>query len=233
MSSSWLRKPTTSIPVVGDAKPREQEPHSQRIGAGDGQAKARASVDLGPRAEQDLQPLPRLLTAREDDPVLTSAGLRPARHEHAVRDHLVVAGQPPALRRLRSLRHRDAMVDPVDHEPPHLHSVLHPAELARRVEGRDERAARADERRQADRRRHRLVEVQHVEALALERTHRPEVRTRREHDVRKRSVCGDDDGASHGDDVRGRLPMAPDARVQHARELARRIVSHHQAHVVA
>ena len=35
VSSSWLRKPTTSMPSSGDAQPREQKPHRERVRAGD------------------------------------------------------------------------------------------------------------------------------------------------------------------------------------------------------
>ena len=55
-------------------------------------------------------------------------------------------------------------------KPQSGRAVLHPAEIAGGVERRDDRAAGANERRQADRRRHRLVQVEHVEALSLERT---------------------------------------------------------------
>ena len=118
-------------------------------------------------------------------------------------------------------------------EAPQRRGPPHPAEIARRVERRDERAACADEGGQADRRRHRLVQMEHVEALALERAHGPEERARREHDVRERAVRGHDHRAPHRDDVVRRLAVAPDARVQDPGELARRVVAHHQAHVVA
>jgi hypothetical protein len=77
------------------------------------------------------------------------------------------------------------------------------------------------------------MEVEHVEALALESTDDPEVRTRREDDVRQRAVRWDDHGAPDGDDVRRRLSVAPDPRVQDAGELTRRIVPHDEADVVA
>ncbi len=161
-------------PLVRHAKPREQEPYRERIGAGDGQPQPGTPMDVRPGPKQNLQPLPRLLPAREDDSVLAIAGRRRGRNEDAVRNHLVLTGQPASLRLLRTLGHGDAMVDAVDDETPRAASRrLHPAELAGRMERRDERTARADERRQADRRRHRLVQMEHVEALALERSHDP------------------------------------------------------------
>ena len=87
------------MPVVRDAEAREQEPDRQRVRAGDREPEPRAPPDLRPRAQQHLEPLPRLLAAGEDDPVLALAGGRLVRHEHAVRDDLVLAGQPARLRR--------------------------------------------------------------------------------------------------------------------------------------
>ena len=77
-----------------------------------------APMDLGPGAEQDLQPLPRLLSPGEDDPVLAAAGRRRRRDEDAVRDHLVVAREPALCDCLRALGDRDAVVDAVDQEAP-------------------------------------------------------------------------------------------------------------------
>ena len=233
MSSSWLRKPTTSIPSSGTrSRVRRRRTASGSAPATVSRRPVRA-VDVRPGAKQHLQALPRLLAAGEDDPVLAVARRRGLRDEDAVGDDLVLPRQPPVLRRLRALGDGDAVVDPVDEEAPHAaRAVPHPAELAGGVKRRHERAARADERGQADRRRHRLVQVEHVEALALERPRRSEVRPRREHDVRKRPVRGDDHRAPDRDHVRRRLAVAADARVQHPRELARRVVSHDQAHVV-
>ena len=69
-------EPDDVDPVVGHAKPREEKPYRQRIGARDGQPKPRPRADLGPRPQQHLQPLPRLLAPGEDDPVLAAAGGR-------------------------------------------------------------------------------------------------------------------------------------------------------------
>ena len=59
------------------------------------------------------------------------------------------------------------------------------------------------------------------------------VRAGREDDVRQRPVRGDDHRSSHGYDVGRRVAVTPDARVQDASELTRRVVAHDQAHVVA
>ena len=67
VSSSWLRKPTTSIP----SSETRSRVSSSRTASGSAPATVSRSpgarADLGPRAEQHLQPLSRLLTAREDD----------------------------------------------------------------------------------------------------------------------------------------------------------------------
>ena len=101
------------------------------------------------------------------------------------------------------------------------------------MERRDERRAGEDERRSTDRGRHRLVQMEHVETLALEHAADPAEGTGREDDVRQRAVRRHDDRAPHRYDVRRRLVVAPDARVQHARELPRRVVAHDEPYVVA
>ncbi len=220
-------------PVVRDAKAREQKAHGKRVGAGDRQPQARSPMDVGPGAEKNLQPLARLLPPGEHDAVLASTRRGRRGNEHAVRNHLVVTRQPAILGCLRAFRDRDAVVDPVDQKAPERRRASHPAELSGRVERRDERTSCPDERGQADRRRHRLVQVEDVEALALERADDPKVRAGRQHDVRERAVRRNDHGTADGYHVRRRLPVAADARVQDARELTRWVVAHDQAHVVA
>ena len=56
-------------------------------------------------------------------------------------------------------RDRDAVIEPVDEETPDRHGGFHPAELAVRMKGRDYRNLRQRKSRNADRRRHRLMEV--------------------------------------------------------------------------
>ena len=233
VSSSWLRKPTTSIPSSGDAEAREQKAHGERVGAGNRQPQARSPMDVGPGAEKNLQPLARLLSPGEHDAVLASARRRRRGNEHAVGNHLVVTRQPAILGCLRAFRDGDAVVDPVDEKSPERLRSSHPAELSGRVERGDERTPGADERRQADRRRHRLVQVEDVEALSLERAHDSKVRAGRQHDVRERAVRRNDHGTADGNHVRRRVAVTADPGMQDARELTRRVVAHDQAHVVA
>ena len=78
-------------------------------------------------------------------------------------------------------------------------------------------------------RRHRLVQVQHVEPLALEHLLHARDRARAEHDVRQRAVGGDDHRAPDRDHVRRRLAVPPVPRMQHAREAPGRVVADHGA----
>jgi hypothetical protein len=77
------------------------------------------------------------------------------------------------------------------------------------------------------------VQVQDVEALALEHAADPEERAWREHDVRQRPVRGHDHGAPDRDHLRRRVAVPAHARVQRTGELAGRVVAHDQPHVVA
>src|SRR5438552_1139890 len=97
--------------------------------------------ELRPRAQQDLEPLPRLLPAGEDDPVLAAARLRLRWDQDAVRDDLVLAGKPAPLRLPRRLGDGDPVVEPVGEEAPGGSSDAHPAEIARGVEGCNHRDA--------------------------------------------------------------------------------------------
>ena len=219
--------------VVRDPQPRQQQPHRQRVGAGDPQAGAGSPPDLRPGAQQDLQPLPRLLAAGEDDAVLTAARLDALGDEHPVRDDLVLAREPALRRRPRLLGDRDPPVEPLLEEAPHGRRQPHPAEVAAGVVRPHHRAVEHRQRGDAGRRRHRLVQVEDVELLACEHALDPRNRPRAEDDVRQRAVRGHDHRPADRDHLRRRLPVPADARMQRARELPGWVVTHHQTHVVA
>ena len=145
--SSWLRKPSTSMPVSGDTVAREQQANGQRVGADDAKPRARAAVDLGPGVEQHRQALARVVTADEDDRVLPVRRVRRGRHEHAVRDDVVRAGKPARDRRPRLVGDRDAVVDAIDEEAPERQAHAMPVELSRRMPRRHSRTSRGRERR--------------------------------------------------------------------------------------
>ena len=96
----------------------------------------------------------------------------------------------------------------------------------------DDRSRRQGEHRDARHRRHRLVEVEHVELLLLEHALDPEDGARAEDDVRERAVRGHDHRAPDRDHVRRRVAVAADPGVEGARELTRRVVTHHQPYLV-
>ena len=175
MSPSCERKPDDVDAFVGDAEPGEQEPDRERVGAGDDEARARPAADLRPGAEQHLQPLARLVAAGEDDRVLT-LGRDPPRRGSARRS----ARPPRAPPSQRSAEARACSETAIlwstrsMRKPQTVHAEPHPAELARRVVGRHDRLPRDGEDGDADRRRHRLVQVQDVESLALEHAPDPE-----------------------------------------------------------
>jgi hypothetical protein len=154
-------------PVVGDAQAGEQEAHGERVRARDPEAEAGAPPDLGPGAEEDVEPLARLLAAGEHDAMLAAPDRCGVRREDAVREHLVLAREPPALRVASALGDGDARVEAVGEEAPERAAEPHPAELAGRVKGPDERRPSHEQDGDADRGRHRLVQVQDVEALAV------------------------------------------------------------------
>ena len=221
------------MPSSESAEARQQKPHGERVGARDPQARAGPAPDLRPRAQQDLEALPRLLAAGEDDAVLAPARLDAVRDEHAVRNDLVVAREPPLRRLARLLGDRDPPVEPLLEEPPHRRGQAHPAEIAARMMRAHHRPVEERERRDAGRRRHRLVQVEDVEVLPREHAPDPEDRPRTEDDVRQRPVRRHDHRPADRDHLGRRIAVAADARMQGARELARRVVAHHQAHVVA
>ena len=221
-----------SMPVVGDAQPREEEPDRERVGAADLEPGTGAPMDLGPGPQEHLQPLAGLLAAGEGDRVLAPGRIDGVGDEHAVRDDLVVAGEPARRRVPRPLGDGDPLVDPAREEAPGGDSELHPAEVARGMVRRDDRRGRHREHRDAGHRRHRLVQVEHVEALPLEHAPDPEDRPRAEDDVRQRPVRGHDHRPADRDHVRGRVAVAADPGVQGARELTGWVVAHHQPHLV-
>jgi hypothetical protein len=180
-----------------------------------------------------VQALPRLVPSGEEHAVLAAARLRLVRDQDAVRDHLVVTGQPALGRLAGALGDRDPVVEPVDEEPPDRLAEPHPAQIAGRVEGPDHRRRGDGQRGRTRGRRHRFVQVENVEALALERPPDAEEGARREDDVRQRPVRRHDHRAADRDHLGRRVAVPADAGMQGARELAGRVVAHDQSYVVA
>jgi hypothetical protein len=79
---------------------------------------------------------------------------------------------------------------------------------------------------------HRLVQVEDIEALALEQPLDPHDGGRAEDDVGKRAVRRDDHRAPDRDHIRRRAVVPAAARVQQAREGARRVAAADDPHVV-
>ena len=233
VSSSWLQEADDVDPLVGNADARQEEANGERVGTRDDEPRARSAMDLGPGAEKDVEALARLVPTGEDDRVLAVRRVCPLGQEHAVRDDLEVAAEPFCRGRAGALGHCDPLVDAIHQERPRRHAEPHPAEVARGVVRRDDWRPREREDRDADRRGHRLVEVEHVELLALEDAADPEDRAGAEHDVRQRAVRGDDHGPPDRDHVRRRVAVSPDPGVERSRELPGRVVPHDQPHVVA
>ena len=97
---------------------REKETYGERVGTDDTQAGARSRVDVGPGTEKHGQPLARIVAADEDDVLLAIAGVGERGDQRAVRDHVVLPGQPARRGDARLLRDGDPVVDPVHQEAP-------------------------------------------------------------------------------------------------------------------
>ena len=180
-----------------------------------------------------MQPLPALVPAGEDDAVRPSARLGLLGDEDAVRNDLVLAPEVARGRLRGHLRDGDPPVDPLGEEAPDRLGDLHPAQLAAGVEGPDGRPFPERERGDAGDRRHRLVQVEHVEALAAQRIADPHEGARAENDVRQRPVRRHDHRAADRDHVGRRVAVAAVPRVEDPRELAGRIVAHDRLHLAA
>ena len=139
--------------------------------------------------------------------------------EDAVRDDLVVAGKPPCRRVAGPLGDGDPLVDPAREEPPGRHRRASSSRARPRRGGWRPSGGRHREHRDAGHGRHRLVQVEHVEALPLEHPPDPEDRARAEDDVRQRAVRGHDHRPADRDHVRRRVAVPADAGVEGAREL--------------
>ncbi len=160
--------PSTSIPDSSKPMRACSKPVLQRVGTDQPQPGAGRCVHLRPGAQQRRQALARVVAADEHDRMVAVRRVGLRRDEDAVRNDAIVAWNPP-LRRLR--RHRrdgDPSVDALHQEPPELQPLLHPAEVAVSMMRGDDRALRERERRDAHGRRHRLVQMHHVELFARE-----------------------------------------------------------------
>ena len=126
-------------PLVGDSRSRAM---SRRTASGSAPiSRSRApvrAVDLRPRPQQRREALARLLAADEDDGSLAAAGVGLRRDHDAVRDDLVVPGEPARGRGGGLLGDGDPVVDAVGRGSPRRPGSREPAEIAGRVEGRDD-----------------------------------------------------------------------------------------------
>ena len=220
-------------PVVGDAEPGEEEPNRERVGTCDREPEPGAAMDLRPGAKQHLQALSRLLSPGEDDPVLAVAGRRrlrgrgrrseSPRTRRAASDSATrFARSETAMRwSIRSMR-KPHTCTPYFIQPssPDAWNVATIGQRARM------RAVR------------QIVGVIGSCRWRTSKRSRSSARVVRKYDagrqddVRERPVRGDDHRAPDRDHVRRRVAVTTDARVQDPRELTRRVVPHHQAHVV-
>ena len=131
-------------------------------------------MDLRPGAQEHLQPLPRLLAAGEDDAVLAPARLGAG----GIRTPFGTTSYSPGSHRCAEARACSETAirwsSRSSRKPQTGIAEPHPAELAGRMVRADHRAVPERERRDARDRRHRLVQVQHVEPLPLEHAPDPE-----------------------------------------------------------
>ena len=115
-----------------------------------------------------------------------------------------------------------------------MHAEPHPAELAGGVPGGDDRALRERERRDADRRRHRLVQVDEVEPLLGAAPSRMRLIERGES-----TMFGSDPFAGTtterptGITSGGRWPCRPVRGWSSRVSRPGRVVAHHELHLVA
>ena len=100
-----------------------------------------------------------------------------------------------------------------------------PAQRPGRMPGGDDGTGGRGHRGHAHRGRHRLVDVEEVDALALERPPDLARRRRAEHDVRKRPVRRNDHRPADPDHVRRRRVVPAEPRVQEPGERPRRVVA--------
>jgi hypothetical protein len=169
----------------------------------------------------------------EDHAVLAAARLDAVRDQHAVRNDLVLAREPPLGRGARLLGDGDSPVEALFEKAPDRCGEPHPAEVAARVMRADHRAVPQRERCDAGCRGHRLVQVQQIEIRVLEHAPHTEDRAGAEDDVRQRAVRRDDHRAADRDHLGRRVTVPADPRMEHARELTGRIVAHDQADLVS
>ena len=220
-------------PSLVAPEPRLEEPVLQGVGPDQPEPGAGRAVDRRPGPQEHRQALPRVVASDEHDLVQAPLGVRLLGQNDSVRDDLE-AGPEPARRRLgRHPGHGDPRVDAFDQESPHLEPGAHPAEIAGGVPGGDDRALRERQRRHADRGGHRLVQVEHVEALLAQRLAHAEDRPGRENDVRQGAVRRDDDRATDRDDPRRQVAVAAAPGVQETRHRSRWVVTHQDPDVVA
>ncbi len=231
VSCSWLRKPSTSIPSDGTRSRRWSSPTASGSAPINRSRAPVAAVNVRPCTQQHLQPLAGLVPADERDVVLSVRRVSVRRNQDAVRDDVVCAGQPARGGVARLLGDRDPMVQPVHQEAPEMHGPAHPAEVARGMEGRDHRTARQRGHHDADRGRHRLVQVENVKTLALEHPLDPEHGSRAQGEVRERAVRRHDHRAADRDHVRRRVTVPAETGMQRARKAAGWVVGHDRADV--
>ena len=156
---------------------------------------------------------------------LSVPGVGFGRDEDTVREDLDRAPEMPEGDVARPVRDCELVVDPVGQEAPRGLGKRVPAKiLARRVRGGDDRAGRLGERVGGDDRGQRLVHMEDVEALLLERTLQARHGPGGQDDVRKGSVGRDDHRPPDRDHVFRRPLVTPLARVEHLRQAPGRVV---------
>ena len=234
--TSFVTIPSTSIPSSSKRMPRVQEAVLERVGADQPQPRAGAPADLRPGAQQHRQALARVVAADEDDrgargrSASACSGI-----DDAVRDDLEPGRRasarptrPPCARR-RSARRSGRSGSPRPASPTRIQPRSPAA-----CQVRDDRALRERERRDADRRRHRLVQVDDVEALLAQHVADAADRARREDDVRQRAVRrARRPSGRPGSISGGRSPWRPVRGWRRRVSRPGRVVAHQDLHLVA